>query len=150
MCRISATTQSASFKIRLVTLVSIACLVVGCVSVGKNKETAEHGVEVFHSQLDSERYSEMYAEADEGFKKATSQADLEKFLRAVHQKLGKVETANQTSWLMNTSSDGAFVTLTYDTQFSDGKATEQFVWHVTDGSAALFNYNISSAELVTR
>jgi hypothetical protein len=118
--------------------------------MGRSKEIAERAVDVFHSQLDSERYSEMYAQADEDFKKASSHEDLEKLLRAVHQKLGKVEAAHQTSWVVNVSSDGPFVTLTYNTDFVDGKATEQFVWHVRDGRAALFNYNINSADLITK
>jgi hypothetical protein len=118
--------------------------------MGKSKETAERAVEVFHSQLDSERYSEIYAQADEDFKKSSSQEELEKLTSAVHQKLGKVQAANQSAWLVNVSSDGAFATLTYDTAFVNGKATEQFVWHVRDGRAALFNYNINSADLVTR
>jgi hypothetical protein len=131
-------------------LAYIACLLLGCASMGKSKEIAERAVDGFHSQLDSERYSEIYAQADEEFKKSTSQEELEKLARAVHQKLGRVQAANQSAWLVNVSSDGAFVTLTYNTAFVDGKATEQFVWHVRDGRAALFNYNINSAALVTR
>jgi hypothetical protein len=115
----------------------------------QSKEIAERAVEVFHSQLDSERYSEMYAQADEDFKKSSSQEDLEKLLRAVHQKLGKVQAANQIGYLVNVGSE-TFVTLTYDTTFVDGKATEQFVWRVRHDRAALYNYNINSADLVTR
>lgn len=150
MSRIRLTMRPASLSMWVISLASVAYILTGCASMGKSKETAERAVDVFHSKLDSENYSEIYAQADEGFKKASSQAELEKFLRAVHQKLGKVQTANQTSWLMNTSSDGAFLTLTYNTTFVDGTATEQFVWHVTDDRAALFNYNINSVDLVTR
>jgi hypothetical protein len=118
--------------------------------MGESRKTAERAVDVFHSQLDSERYSEMYAQADEDFKKAGSQEELEKLVRAVHQKLGKVRTANQVGYLVNVSTNGTFVTLTYDTAFADGKATEQFVWRLRDGRAALYNYNVNSIDLVTK
>jgi len=118
--------------------------------MGKSKEIAERAVDVFHSQLDAEHYSEIYAQGDEDFKKAGSQEEFEKLVRAVHQKLGKVQAANQVGYLVNVSSSGTFVTLTYDTTFVDAKATEQFVWHVRDGRAALYNYNINSADLVTK
>ena len=150
MYRTCLTTQSTSVRLCLVMLLNVACLLSGCVSTGKSKEIAEHAVDEFHSRLDSERYSEIYAQADEDFKKSSSQEELEKLARAVHQKLGKVQAANQVGYLMTLSSSGMFVTLTYDMTFLDGKATEQFVWRVTDDRAALYNYNVNSADLVTR
>jgi hypothetical protein len=42
------------------------------------------------------------------------------------------------------------VTLTYETTFVGGKATEQFLWRVRDDRAALLNYNINSTALVTQ
>jgi hypothetical protein len=130
-------------------LAYVACLFSGCASIGKSKVVAERAVDVFHSQLDSERYSEIYAQADEDFKKSSSQEELEKLVRAVHQKLGTVQAANQVGYLVNVGAE-TFVTLTYDTTFVDGKATEQFVWRVRDDRAALYTYNVNSADLVTK
>lgn len=150
MCRVRLTTQLVFLRIWLVVLANVACLLCGCASMGKSKETAERAVDVFHSQLDSEYYAEIYAQTDEEFKKSSGQEQFEKVLKAVHQKLGKVQAANQASWLVNVGSDGAFVTLTYNTHFVDGTATEQFVWHVRDGRAALLNYTINSPDLITK
>jgi hypothetical protein len=118
--------------------------------MAKSKEVAERSVQDFHSQLDSERYSDIYAQADEEFKKSSSLEEVERLLKAVHQKLGRVHVTNQGSWLVNVGSGGAFVTLTYITDFADGTATEQFVWRVRDDRAALYNYNINSADLLAK
>jgi len=150
MYRICFTPQWTSLRIWLVVLANVACLLSGCASMGKSKESAERAVDVFHSQPDLERYSEAYAQADEDFKKASSQEEFEKLVRAVHQKLGKVQAANQVGYLVNVSTNGTYVTLTYETTFVEGKATEQFVWRLRDDRAALYNYNINSADLVTK
>ena len=42
------------------------------------------------------------------------------------------------------------VTLNYDTDFSEGKGTEQFVFHVTGDKALLYSYNVNSPLLITR
>ena len=150
MCRVCSTRQLASLRIWLVMLANVACLLSGCASMGESKETAERAVDVFHLRLDSEHYSEIYAQADEDFKKASSQEELEKLVRAVHQKLGKVLAANQVGYLVNVNSNGTYVTLTYDTAFVEGKAMEQFVWRLRDHRAALYNYTVNSADLVIK
>lgn len=149
MCRTCFTAQSISLRIWLVVLVNVACFLSGCASMGKSKEMTERAVKVFHSQLDSERYSEIYAQADEDFKKASSQEEFEKLVRAVHQKLGTVQAEKETGFLVNVGS-ATYVTLTYDTAFVNGKAAEQFVWRLSDARAALYNYTISSTELISR
>jgi hypothetical protein len=134
----------------LIILATVVCLLPACAPIGKIKAVAEQSVEEFHSQLDSERYSDIYTQADEDFKKASSQEEVEKLMRAVHQKLGKVQAANQAGYLINVGSNGSIVTLTYETTFVGGKATEQFLWRVRDDRAALLNYNINSTALVTQ
>src|SRR6185295_6307371 len=128
-------TKSVSRRITLIVLATLAGVLLGCASMSKSRQIAEAAVDVFHAQLDSERYTEIYAQSDEEFKKSTRQEDLEKFLKAVHQKLGKVKSAHQTGWTVSLASEGSLVTLTYDTGFIDGNATEQFVWHVMDNRA---------------
>ncbi len=39
---------------------------------------------------------------------------------------------------------GHFVTLTYESQFSKGPATEQFTWRIDHGAPASVGYNIKS------
>src|ERR1051325_4723369 len=92
------TKQSISLRVWLAGLVGAACLLPGCAALGKSKEAAERAVEVFHSQLNSERYSEIYAQADEEFKKSSGREELEDPVRAVRQKLGTVQAAKESSF----------------------------------------------------
>jgi hypothetical protein len=71
-------------------------------------------------------------------------------MRTIHQKLGRVQAANQVNYLVNVTTDGTIVTLTYDTTFADGKGTEQFLWRIRDDRAALLNYNLNSMDLMTK
>jgi hypothetical protein len=108
-------------------------------------------VEQFHTQLDTEQYSAIYAASDEKFHQATSESDFVKLLEAIHRKLGSVQESN----LRNTgvawyAGQGATVTLVYQTKFAEGTGSERFVWHVKDNDAALYRYEINSNELVTK
>lgn len=128
MSKVYFTTQPIFLRICLVVLASTACLCCGCASIGDSKEKAERAVEIFHSQLDSERYSEIYTQGDEDFKKSGSEEEFDKLVRAVHQKLGNVQATEPTDYLVNATTGGTYVTLTYNTSFVHGKATEQFIW----------------------
>jgi hypothetical protein len=108
-------------------------------------------VRLFHSQLDSEQYSAIYQAADVKMQNATSESDLEKYLEAVHQKLGAFQNSTLRSWGVVLRGDqGATVKLVYDTSFTRGDGTEQFVWQIKDHHANLDSYRISSRVLVTK
>jgi hypothetical protein len=51
---------------------------------------------------------------------------------------------------VNATPTGKLVTLAYDVEFSEGKGTEQFVFHVSGDKAFLFNYNVNSPLLITK
>lgn len=126
-------------------------LLSSCGASTKNVELAQQSVEQFHSQLDSERFTSLYAATDEKFHQATSESDFVKLLDAVHRKLGNVQQSN----LRNTgvawfAGQGATVTLVYETKFAQGTGMEKFIWHIKDDGAALYGYNINSNELVTK
>ena len=122
-----------------------------CGSSGKSIELAKGNVGIFHAQLDTEQYSAIYAATDAKFKAASTEPDFTKLLEAVHNKLGTVRDCS----LRNTgiawfAGQGATVTLVYETKFTDGAASEQFVWHIKDGQATLYSYRVNSNDLVTR
>ena len=130
--------------------VAAALIMVSCGSV-QNTQVAQQGVAQFHQQLDSEQYHSIYTESDERFRGASSEADFNAILTAVHRKLGNVRNANlksfQVGWF---AGQGQTVTLFYQTQFAEGSADERFIWHVKDKQALLVGYNINSKELITR
>lgn len=135
----------------VVSICAATALLCACGSSTKSLELAEQNVQHFHSELDSQQYTAVYAASDEKFHEATTESDFVKLLEAVHRKLGNVQQAN----LRNTgvawfAGQGATVTLVYETKFAEGTGTEQFIWHIKDNGAALYRYQINSNELVTK
>ena len=127
-----------------------AFFIVSSCSFTKGKARGEEAVVKFHNQFNAGRFHEIYAQSDEGFRKATSEADTLALFEAVRRKLGTVKNSNQTGWHVNATSAGTMVTLAYEVEFSEGKGTEQFVFHVNGDKALLFNYNVNSPLLITK
>jgi hypothetical protein len=126
-------------------------LLSSCGTSMKIVERARLNVEQFHTQMDTEQFTAIYAACDEKFHQATSESDFVKLLDAIHRKLGNVQQSD----LRNTgvawfAGQGATVTLVYQTKFASGSGMERFVWHVKENGAALYSYNINSNELVTK
>jgi hypothetical protein len=119
-------------------------------SLTKGKGTAEAAVVQFHNQFNAGQFHEIYNQADDEFKKAATEADFIALLEAVHRKLGTVKQSNPAGWGINTTPMGTVATLSYEVQFSDGKGTEQFVYHISADKALLYNYNINSPDLITK
>jgi len=122
----------------------------GSCSLQKSKATGESAVAKFHSQFNAEQYHEIYGKTDEGFRKATSEQEMLEYLRAIHRKLGEVKDAKQIGWHLNATTGGVQVFLAYKTSFSEGDATEQFVFLVSGDNSALFRYNIESPLFITK
>lgn len=132
-------------------IVSMGVLLSSCGSSTRSVELAKQSVELFHSQLDTEQYTTLYAASDDKLHQATSESDFVNLLGAIHRKLGYVQQSD----LRNTgiawfAGQGATVTLVYETKFSQGTGIEKFVWHIKDNSPLLYGYNINSNDLVTK
>lgn len=133
-------------------LLVVVCLAgISCGSTTKAKALAENGAAMFHSQLDTEQYTAIYAGADDKFKNATSEADLTKLLTAVRTKLGMMHESKLVSWHVGFyTGTGETVMLVYDTKFADGAGQEQFSWHIQNGVATLYGYRINSNDLISK
>jgi hypothetical protein len=132
-------------------LIFAAFILISCGTTAKNITLAETSVDQFHSQLDTEQYTALYASTDPKFHQVTSEGDFVKLLQAIHTKLGSVREANLrgagAAWHTGT---GATVSLVYETKFAQGTAKEQFVWHISDNSASLYGYHINSNDLISK
>jgi hypothetical protein len=136
--------QSLPFLIGTLIFSTLSC------SMSKDRGTAQKAVETFHGQFNQERYHDIFAEAGEEFKKVTSEEELATFLSAVHRKLGKVKSSDPMGWHVNYTPSGTVVTLGYNSEFDEGKATEQFIWRVSGDKATLLRYDINSPTLITK
>ena len=133
----------------LILFILVVALQLSC-GVKKGKENAERAVEKFHSQLNAGQFQQIYSESDEAFRKAVTEEQALQLFQAVRQKLGTVQQAKLTGWHVNAATGGNVVTLGYEVDFSEGKGTEQFVYHVTGDKTLLFNYNVNSPLLLTK
>ena len=139
-------------RIKTKQLIALTCFValLNSCAFTKHKETAERAVEKFHRQFNNGEFHDIYVQADEGFKRATGGAEVIALFEAVRRKLGTVVNAKSTGWHVKATPGGTIVTLGYDVEFSEGKATEQFLFQVNKDKALLFNYNINSPLLITK
>jgi hypothetical protein len=116
----------------------------------KGRRLAEAAVVQFHNQFNAGKFHDIYAQADDEFKKSASEADFVTLLEAVHRKLGTVKQSNPTGWGVNATPMGTIARLSYEVEFSEGKGTEDFVFHVSGDKATLYHYNVNSPLLITR
>jgi len=126
-------------------LIAAAALlaVAGC-SAGADVGATEREVERFHRLAADGEYDRLYEEAAVDFRRSGDRRELRNLLEGIDEQLGDVESARRQGWHVNYTSDGQVVTLTYDTRFERGRATERFVYRVEDGRPLLLGYHINS------
>ena len=117
----------------------------------KYREPADAAVKQFHEQLAAGQYAAIYDEADETLHTATSQSDFVNLLQSVHQKLGNAQDLNLSRTAISFHGGGRMsIRVTYDTKFTNGTATEQFVWQDQDSRVTLGQYQIRSDVLTAK
>jgi hypothetical protein len=133
-----------------VALIVTLFMFIACASLTKGKGAAESAVNRFHQQLNAEKYGEIYAQADDKFRGVVKEADSNALFEAIHRKLGNVKNAALSNWRVNATTGGTFVSLAYDTEFTEGRGMERFDFLVSGERASLINYNINSPLLITK
>ena len=111
----------------------------------KGRRIAARAVGMFHSQLDSEKYSVIYQTAGARMKETTSELNFVKLLQGVHQALGTVQDSVPKGVVFQLAQ--GTIRLDYDTTFARGTGREQFVWQVRNDEAILYSYRIDSRDL---
>lgn len=138
---------------RVLTLLWLSILtlaVTNSCSLTKSREISEAAVKKFHDQFNAGKYADIYTESDDQFKKVATEKDLVDLLQAVQRKLGTVKDVKGSTWGVNATTSGTMASLSYDTDFTEGRAEEQFVFHITGNQAKLVRYNINSPLLITK
>jgi hypothetical protein len=133
---------------RLCGLLVAAVLGAGC-SSGQDLALAEAGIARFRELMAAQQFGQIYSEAADELKKATTEAELTRLLSAIDRKLGTVKGTEKNGWSVNYNASGTSVTLKLKTQFERGTGAESFVYRITGGKALLVGYHINSTELIT-
>ncbi|MCT2400637.1 DUF4019 domain-containing protein [Novosphingobium mangrovi (ex Huang et al. 2023)] len=123
-------------------------MLAGC-GVKESIEDASAQVDQFHAALDAGDWQAVWKRADPELRKATRREQFGRLLKAVHRKLGNVQSSRQVGWNANATTGGSFVTLTMQTTFEKGVGTEQFVYRKGDGGKLmLVGYDIQSQDMM--
>ena len=111
---------------------------------------SDDAVRHFHALLDSEKYGQIVDESDEAFQNSGSRDETLKFLSGVHSKLGASRGFTRTNIVVNATTRGTFIRVSYKSTFDQGDAAETFTWTKTGDRLKLFNYQVNSNVFVTR
>lgn len=126
----------------LIVTAAFVLLSVGC-SMLKVKGKAEPAIERFHQQFNDKKFHEIYTEADAKMKEKNPELGFTNYLELVRHDLGTFKKGTQTSSSVKYIPElGTTATLVYESEFSDGKAKEVFMYHVDGDNATFFSYNI--------
>lgn len=126
----------------------IACTGFLSCSVDTDRQASKNAVEAFHTRLNAGKYHEIYAEADDQFRHSSGEKEITTFLAKLHRSMGILRSARQTqSKVGYVQGLGAQVILSYDSEFENGRAVEQFLFQLRGGKALLVRYDIKSPAL---
>lgn len=118
------------------------------ISAGGNESDA--AMAVFHSRMDANSCSQIYADASEGFRNATSASDWDAICSNIPRKMGAYLRSSRQFVNVSATTSGRFVTVTYASEFSEGKGEEKFVWKLEGTQVRLHGYNLNSPRLLMK
>ncbi|MDM7956113.1 DUF4019 domain-containing protein [Blastomonas sp.] len=128
--------------------VVLCLLLAACGGMNDDATAARVSVSDFRSYVSSGDHEAIYAMADPLYKNSVTPQQHERLFSVLKKRLGPFDTATETGWKVNYTTDGHFVVLAYNAKFHNGEGAEMFTWKVTDGKPALAGYNINSPALL--
>jgi hypothetical protein len=138
-----------TIALRVITLTLVALAMVNC-RAGDARRRAEAAVETFHGQLNDDRFSDIYSAATPAFQASGTRAGLDAYLGGVRRILGAFKADQLHVWNVMSTPSGMLVALTYESQFDQDSAVEEFTFAIDNNRAVLQRYNINSRTLVAR
>ena len=129
--------------------VTAAIAVVSVVGCSTGRDEAKRGVAEFRARVSQHAYSDVYANADAGLREAVTQEKFVELMAAIERKLGTWQSAADPVWNFTRGTNGHFVKLTYQSQFTRGPVVEEFVWRIQNTQSTLLAYHVNSPLLVS-
>ena len=131
------------------TLAALACLgLLAACSPANDLPQGEAGITTFHQKLNAQDYNGIYDGASPDFRATTSRADFQRFMAAIHRKLGAFQSGSSAGWNDSMLTSGHMLTINYAAKYDQGSAEESFVYRLADGKAVLAGYHVNSTALV--
>lgn len=120
----------------------------GC-GVSTSRQQAAAAIDVFHNELNAGDFDAIWNGADDQFRETVSRQSYDKFVGAVHRKLGRALRTSNQNWSVRSLNLRTSIVLVQHTEFEYGKGTETFTFSVRGDSVKLVGYHIESMDLVT-
>ena len=127
-------------------VIASALLVAAC----GGTDEAKRGVAEFRSRAAQKSYSEIYRTAGAELRQAATEEQFARFMTTLERRLGAWQSADEPAWNVTRGTGGHLVRLTYQSQFANGAASEQFVWRMENGGPALLGYHVNSPLLIAQ
>lgn len=135
-----------NYRVRLFCLVFVTILSVPSCSPEAAKRKATESVGKFRVAWSNGNYHEIYTTADSAFKEGITEEEFTTFAQSMHSKVGEIRQSRLVGDHVNYSENGIMVILLYDTEFTNGKASEQLAWLIKGNQSYLFNYTLDLHE----
>lgn len=112
----------------------------------EDRAIAEREVAAFHQAYNEQEFASSYDTATPGFRQQRSRDEFVRLLGAVHRRLGPVQSSYLRDWTSRSPNwrVGMFTTVTVETRFASGTATETFVFLTARRGPRLVSYDINS------
>jgi hypothetical protein len=109
----------------------------------------EGAVAVFHQRQAGGQDADVYREAAQDFRGASSLSDFTRLNDAVRRAAAGCEPPqrNPSAWNVNRSTSGHFITVSYQRTCPSGPLAEQFTFRMDGGTPRLAGYHISGMAL---
>jgi hypothetical protein len=98
---------------------------------------------VFHRELSRHQVLEVYANADEGFRRGVTLGSVTEQIDGVEKRLGDCNYAGPVAWSVSASPHGVYVVTKYRGHCALGTCEEILNWHVVNGTARLASLSIN-------
>jgi hypothetical protein len=98
---------------------------------------------VFHRELSRRQVLEVYANADEGFRRGVTFSSVTQQIDDAEKHLGDCSYAGPVAWSVSASTRGVYVVTKYRGHCALGTCEEILNWHVVDGTARLASLTIN-------
>jgi hypothetical protein len=131
------------YNLGVVLLVSIG-FILGCSALG-GVGKAEEAVEVFHSQMNDEKFDVIYENSALQLKTSTDKGNFIRILSGLKKKMGNINESKRNKYEAVTENGISLVNLEYETDFSNGKVKEEFQFQIEDNKPTLnyYKYNVT-------
>jgi hypothetical protein len=124
-------------------LLSICILLAAC-SMSNDREIAEKAVKEYHDRYNRRAFAEIYDNEHEELKAVRSRESFMQSIEGMRNTQGAVKSAKILNDEYSYSSDAKQIRLTYDVEFENGQAKEQFVFTILGDQAVLSGYRYIS------